>query len=106
MGLHELLEELGVQLRVVAFVEGELVRGPDGEEALDELDDALLLLDVQIGVILRAQALQALPAAQTTGPAFARRGGAKAGPHRSTASRGRTCRGARRKIDRYKPASN
>ena len=63
MGLHELLEELGVQLRVVAFVEGELVRGPDGEEALDELDDALLLLDVQIGVILRAQALQALPAA-------------------------------------------
>lgn len=56
---YELLEELGVQLHVVRFVERVVVgvRGPDGEEALDELDDALLLLNIQIGVVLRTQEL-------------------------------------------------
>ena len=55
MRFYELLEELSVQLHVVTFIERAVVgvRGPDGEEALDELDDALLLLDVQIGAVLR-----------------------------------------------------
>ena len=59
MRLHELLEETRIELRVVSLVEGELVRGPDVKEALYKLDDALLLLDVQVGVVLRTQTLHA-----------------------------------------------
>ena len=57
MRLHELLEEAGVELRVVALVQGELVRGPDVEKPLDELDDAFLLRNVEERVELWPQAL-------------------------------------------------
>lgn len=57
MRVHKLLEEACVELRIVLLVV-QFVRCPRLEQLLDEVDDALLVLDVQVGIELRPQALR------------------------------------------------